>query len=201
MDQSVPINQGEFDSFMSKIRSCRQCRDLFGFEPNPIVFGSPISRIMQISQAPSKTVYETGKPFNDASGRRLRQEWYQITDDQFYNPVNFYIVSIAHCYPGKAPKGGDRRPPTDCAKRWLRKEMKLVDNQIYILIGKIAADFFFPGRNFTDLVFEDQIIQDKPAYILPHPSPVNVKWFLDHPEFLDYRIIEVSRIVRQTLKN
>ncbi|MFR0985782.1 MAG: uracil-DNA glycosylase family protein [Frisingicoccus sp.] len=53
---------------------------------------------MQISQAPSRTVHNTGKPFNDASGRRLRSEWYRISDETFYNPDNFYIVSIAHCY-------------------------------------------------------------------------------------------------------
>ncbi len=41
--------------------------------------GNRDSVIMQISQAPSQKVMETGKPFNDASGRKLLKDWYQIT--------------------------------------------------------------------------------------------------------------------------
>ncbi len=114
-----------------KILQCRLCQDAFGFEPRPIVLGNHNAKIMQISQAPSKSVHETGKPFHDASGKKLRREWYQISDEDFYNPNNFYITSMAHCYPGKAPGGGDRRPPKICSKQWLLKEMELVMKFIF----------------------------------------------------------------------
>ena len=146
---------------------------------------------MQISQAPSRRVHETGKPFNDASGQKLRHDWYGIADEEFYNPDFFYIVSVAHCFPGKAPGGGDRKPPKICAGKWLLKEMELVNNEIYILVGRYAAEFFFPKCNFTDLIFKDQRLNGKPAYVLPHPSPLNVKWFLDHPDFEEKRIKEI----------
>lgn len=183
----------------SEIRECRICQEKFGFEPNPIVFGNQNSKIMHISQAPSQNVYKTGKPFNDPSGRRLREEWYQISDDVFYNPDNFYIVSIAHCYPGKNPKGGDRLPPKHCAKRWLTQIIELVNNDLYLLVGSKAAEFFFPKENFTDLVFQDKMINGKPAFILPHPSPLNIKWFRDHPEFENARIIEVKNKIHEVL--
>lgn len=184
---------------MENAKACRFCQSEFGFEPNPIVFGNAGAKIMQISQAPSRTVHQTGKPFNDASGRRLRSEWYQISDDIFYNPDNFYIVSMAHCYPGKNPKGGDKRPPKCCAKRWLGREMELVENEIYILVGSSAASYFFPDKKMTELVFEDQEIEGKKTFVLPHPSPLNMKWFRDYPEFQEKRIIEVGKTVRQVL--
>jgi uracil-DNA glycosylase family 4 len=183
------------------IRRCRQCKNNFDFEPHPIVFGHNQSKIMHISQAPSQNVYKTGKPFNDPSGKRLREDWYHISDETFYNPDNFYIVSIAHCYPGKNPKGGDKLPPKNCAKLWLTQVIPLVDNKIYLLIGRIAADYFFPKRVFNDLIFQNNELNGKPAYVLPHPSPLNIKWFKNNPEFLEYRVFEIRKAVHKVLNN
>lgn len=189
----------DLNVLQNDIRNCRLCQDKFGFEPHPIVFGHSRSKIMHISQAPSQNVYKTGKPFNDASGKRLREQWYHISDETFYNPDNFYIVSIAHCYPGKNPKGGDRLPPVSCARRWLTQILPLVDNKIYLLVGSKAAGFFFPKIKFSDLVFQNMEINNKPAYILPHPSPLNMKWFRDHPEFSNYRIVEIKQAIHRVL--
>lgn len=186
-------------SLQNRISQCRICQDAFGFEPRPIVQGNYNSKIMQISQAPSKSVYETGKPFNDASGRKLRGEWYQISDEAFYDPDNFYIVSMAHCFPGKSPGGGDRRPPKVCSEQWLSKEMELVDNQIYIIIGGIAAEYFFPGEKITKLAFVDRQINGKPAYILPHPSPLNMNWFRDNPTFTSERVPRIRAEIHKVL--
>lgn len=167
---------------------CDVCKTQFGYEPHPVVWGNKDAKIMQISQAPSRNVDETQIPFNDASGRKLRHEWYCISDEIFYNPSNFYITSLAHCFPGKTANGGDKLPPKICAQKWLTKELETVDNQIYILLGKRAADYFFPKENFAELVFNDNVINGKKAYVLPHPSPLNVKWFKENPEFLKSRI-------------
>lgn len=182
-----------------ELLECRLCRETFGFQPSPVVQGNSNAKIMQISQAPSKRVHETGKPFNDASGRRLREGWYRIPDEVFYNPDLFYIGSIAHCYPGKAPGGGDRRPPRVCSEQWLSKELELVNNEIYIIVGSYASEFFFPGEKITHLAFEDRQINGKPAYVLPHPSPLNMKWFMDYPEFTELRIPVIRREVHRVL--
>lgn len=189
----------QFEQLQEDIRNCRLCKDLFDFDPHPIVFGNRNSKIMHISQAPSQSVYHTGKPFHDLSGKKLREEWYQIQDETFYNPDNFYIVSIAHCYPGKNPKGGDRLPPTDCAKRWLTQILPLVDNDIYLLVGSTAAKYFYPKQKFIDLVFQNNRLNGKPTYVLPHPSPLNIKWFRDHPEFINHRMIEIRQVIHEVL--
>ncbi len=199
-NQPADFNLQEFINLQKQINNCKHCQSAFGFEPHPILFGNMNAKIMQISQAPSRTVHNTGKPFNDASGKRLRSEWYYLSDDVFYNPDNFYIVSLAHCYPGKNPGGGDKRPPKCCAEKWLSKELELVQNELYIIIGSYAAEYFFPGRKLTELVFQDLEIKGKPAFVLPHPSPLNIKWFSDYPDFLEERIFDVRKAVYTALK-
>lgn len=202
MSHTHPISEKDFRKFQElqkQIHACRYCQEHFGFEPHPIVFGNPNARIMQISQAPSRNVHDTGKPFNDASGRRLRSEWYHISDETFYNPNNFYIVSVAHCYPGKTPGGGDKKPPKYCADQWLTQELALVQNEIYILIGGYAAAYFFPDEKLTNLVFQDLEIHGKRAFVLPHPSPLNMKWFRDYPEFQENRVKKISETVHEVL--
>lgn len=190
----------ELINLQNQILQCRLCQDTFGFEPHPIVMGNQNAKIMQISQAPSKRVHETGLPFNDSSGKRLRREWYGIPDKDFYNPDYFYIVSMAHCYPGKASGKGDRLPPRICSQKWLLKEMEIVDNEIYIIIGRIASEFFFPGEKMSSIVFEDKQINKKPAYVLPHPSPLNIKWFRDYPEFMNERIFRIRKEIQRIYK-
>lgn len=189
----------KLDSLHEKILECRLCCNEFGFEPRPIVQGNENAKVMQISQAPSKTVHKTGRPFNDASGVKLKREWYQISDSMFYDPNNFYIASMAHCFPGKIPGGGDRKPPRRCSELWLSKEMELVNNGIYIIIGSYASNFFFPREKITSLVFQDREIHGRPAYVLPHPSPLNVKWFMDNPEFIEERMPKIRRTIHKIL--
>lgn len=189
----------DFETLKAGILSCRICEEKLGFEPHPVMWGNKGAKIIQISQAPSLTVHKTLRPFSDASGKKLREEWYQISDETFYNKDNFYITSVAHCYPGKSPNGGDRVPPKICAKQWLRKEIELVDGQLFILIGRYAADFFFPKKDFTSLIFNDNIIDGKPAYVLPHPSPLNIKWFRDNTEFMETRICKIREEVHKVL--
>ena len=198
-NQVSDINLQKFKTLQKQIDECRHCQSAYGFKPHPILFGNMNAKIMQISQAPSRTVHNTGKPFNDACGRRLRSEWYDISDETFYNPDNFYIVSTAHCYPGKNPNGGDQRPPKCCAEKWLSQELKFVQNEIYIIIGGIAAEYFFPSQKLTNLVFQNLEINGKPAFVLPHPSPLNMKWFQDYPIFLEKRVLDVRKAVHTVL--
>lgn len=189
----------DFAQLREGILACRDCEERFGFEPHPVVLGHQHAKIMQVGQAPSQTVHRTLRPFDDASGRKLKQAWYQISDADFYNPDNFYITSVGHCFPGKAPGGGDRVPPSCCAKKWLVKEVEAVDSRMIILIGGKAAQFFFPGRELTELAFADGTLNGKPVYTLPHPSPLNIKWFKDNPAFERERLPEIRQAVHAVL--
>ena len=73
------------------------------------------------------------------------------------------------------------------------------DNKLYIIIGAKAAKTFFPNENYNDLIFKNNILFNKPAIVLPHPSPLNIKWFKDNPDFIKKRIIEIRKIINNTL--
>lgn len=68
LNQVSNINLQNFKTLQKQIDQCKHCQSAFGFEPHPIIFGNMNAKIMQISQAPSRTVHNTRKPFNDASG-------------------------------------------------------------------------------------------------------------------------------------
>lgn len=189
----------EFEKLKEKIKDCRLCKEKFGFEPNPVVFGKRTAKIVQISQAPSANVHITGKPFTDLSGKKLKYEWYQITDDVFYDENNFYISALAHCFPGKTKNGGDRLPPKICYDTWVEKELKLLDNELYIIIGAKAANTLFPEDDYNELIFKDNLLNGKKTIVLPHPSPLNIKWFKDNPQFYKERLIQIRDILNETL--
>jgi uracil-DNA glycosylase len=74
-----------------------------------------------------------------------------------------------------------------------------IDNKLYIIIGAKAAKIFFPDEDYNDLIFKNNILFNKPAIVLPHPSPLNIKWFKDNPDFMKKRIIEIRKIINDTL--
>lgn len=189
-----------FEELKKKIKNCKYCEERFGFEPNPIFWGKQNSKIVQISQAPSNNVHKSGKPFTDMSGKTLKQEWYKISEDDFYNTDNFFIGAIAHCYPGKDKNGNDKKPPTCCFKKWVNEELKILDNKIYIIIGASAAKLFFPNESYEELIFKNNTWNNKLTIVLPHPSPLNKKWLKDHPKFMEKRIFEVRKIISDVLK-
>jgi len=187
----------EFDKLREEIKNCKICYNYFGFPPKPYFFGCIDSKIMQISQAPSKRVHYSGKPFDDKSGERLRK-WYGIDEKTFYDERIFYMTSLSHCYPGKNKNNQDNKPPLICAKKYLLREIKLVNNKIYIIVGSIAAKFLFPNKDFTQLVFDSpKKLNNKPAYILPHPSPQNIKWFKQNPEFYNICLLKLRKMIKE----
>ena len=77
------MKQEIFEQLKRELCACRLCEGKFDHEPRAIFQGAQDANIMQISQAPSIHVHNSGLPFHDASGKKLRREWYQIDDAQF----------------------------------------------------------------------------------------------------------------------
>jgi uracil-DNA glycosylase len=95
-------------------------------------------------------VHETGIPWNDPSGDRLRH-WLCLTSEQFYDPCKIAISPIAFCYPGKAASG-DRSPRPKCAPRWHGKlNRHLPDISLTLLIGQNAQVYYLGRRRKATL--------------------------------------------------
>ncbi len=144
---------------------------------------------------------ETGKPFNDISGKKLLNDWYHITREEFDNPHHFYITSVGRCYPGKAKTTGDNPPSVMCADLFLKRELEIIEPEIYIVIGSYAAQYFFKDEPLENLVFNNHTYKGKPLYVLPHPSPLNRKWLKDHPLFEEVRMKEIRQVIKNILQN
>ncbi len=68
-------------NLLHKIQRCEVCRAHLPLGPRPVIQLNEFSKIVIISQAPSRRVHETGIPWNDASGKKLRS-WMSVF--QFY---------------------------------------------------------------------------------------------------------------------
>lgn len=188
------------DDLLNEIKKCSLCSEQLPLGPRPVISTHQNSKILIIGQAPGTKVHETGKPWNDHSGRNLRK-WLGVTDDQFYNPELFAIVPMGFCYPGKG-KSGDLPPRPECAPQWHQKLLAEMPNiQLTLLIGQYAQGYYLERRKktLTETVrsFEDYL----PNYFpLVHPSPRNGIWMLKNPWFEEEVLPELQRIVGDVLK-
>ena len=82
-----------FPQLLREVRACTICDAHLPLGPRPVVKGKLSARIMIIGQAPGTKVHETGIPWNDASGRRLR-DWLDLDDDTFYDEARIAIVPM-----------------------------------------------------------------------------------------------------------
>ncbi|MEO1022548.1 MAG: uracil-DNA glycosylase family protein [Bacteroidota bacterium] len=151
-----------------------------GCEPpdsKPLLSFSSQSKILIVGQAPGIKAIESGIPWNDASGKRLRA-WMGISDDDFYDKDKVAIVPMDFCFPGKG-KSGDLPPRPICAQTWMRKILNELQNvELTLLIGQYAQAYFLGERRKENLTSTVKNWKDYyPSYfVMPHPSPRNNIW-------------------------
>ena len=186
---------------LSEIRGCEVCKAHLPLEPRPIVAGSKNSKIIVIGQAPGRKAHVENKPWDDPSGKKLR-EWLGVTDEEFYNPDNFGIIPMGFCYPGKG-KSGDLPPRKECAPLWHPRVWEEFKNvKLILLIGKYAQDLYLgkqAKKNLTENVLHYEEYLPK-YFLLPHPSPVNRFWRSKNPWFEEDVVGELQGLVAKILK-
>lgn len=170
------------NSLLKEVRACRTCANVLPLGPRPVVQISATARILIASQAPGTKAHESGIPFSDASGDRLR-EWMGVSTDEFYNEVSVAILPMGLCYPGRLPSGGDACPRPECAPLWRGRLLaRMPDLRLTLLVGSYAqVDAWGPGK-MTERVkgFRDYL----PAvFPLPHPSWRSRHWAAQNPWF------------------
>lgn len=159
---------------LNEIRACTLCSDVLPLGPRPVIQMSRHSSLLIIGQAPGLTVHKTGKPWNDASGLRLRS-WLNMDEQMFYDAKKVAIVPLGFCYPGRG-KSGDNPPRPECRARWLDTVLCYLPNvKIILLVGHHAATHFLGNIPFSDLI-KANAAQDSHFIVLPHPSPRNNIW-------------------------
>jgi uracil-DNA glycosylase len=142
------------------------------------------ARILVVGQAPGARVHQTGIPWDDPSGERLRA-WMGVCKADFYDESRIAIIPMGYCYPGRG-RGGDLPPRSECAKLWLEKLLaRLPLIELTLLIGQHAQRHFLGKRRKASLAETLAAWAEyAPRYIpLPHPSPRNTPWLQRNPGF------------------
>ncbi len=163
-------------SLLADVRACRLCAEHLPLGPRPVLQLHPAARILIAAQAPGRKVHETGIPFDDASGERLRR-WLGVTPQQFYDPALFAIVPMGLCYPGRG-SSGDLPPRAECAPRWRQPLLATLHGLSFTLvIGGHAASYHLPDERSGLTASVRNWRRHWPALMpLPHPSPTNNGW-------------------------
>lgn len=171
-------------SLIKNIRECRLCANHLPLNPRPVLQAHHLSRLLIVGQAPGIRVHNTGIPWNDPSGDRLRH-WMQLDKKTFYDISQIAIIPMGFCYPGTGPSG-DLPPRKECASLWLPKLLTNLPNiQLTLLIGQYAQQHYLGNRAKTNLTQTVAAFADYlPSYFpLPHPSPRNNIWLKRNPWF------------------
>ena len=180
---------------LREVQGCTVCDAHLPLGPRPVLKGKLSARIMIVGQAPGTRVHETGIPWNDASGRRLRA-WLDFDDDTFYGETRIAIVPMGFCYPGANPKGGDNPPRPECAPLWhppLRQALCHVE--LTLLVGHHAQRWYLKDRmkkTMTETVhaYGEYLPDFLPT---PHPSWRTTHWLKKNPWFEADIIPEMRR--------
>ena len=171
-----------------QISACRLCADRFratatAHRPRPVAWFQAGARLRIVGQAPGVRVHESGLPFNDASGDRLR-DWMGIDRDTFYDRSRIAVTPMAFCFPGYDARGSDLPPPKLCAATWgAAVTAALPEVRLTLLVGAHAQRYHLGTRaSLTETVrgWRDHVPGTFP---LPHPSWRNTGWLRKNPWF------------------
>ena len=183
------------EAVLADIAACRACAPELPHEPRPVVRVSPQTRLLICGQAPGRRVHESGLPFTDPSGDRLRG-WMGLDYETFYGRPEIGVAAMAFCFPGTNPKGGDFPPPPRCAQLWRPQLLQqLPQVELTLLVGGYAQEWALGERMQANMTETVRAWRDYAPAILPmpHPSWRNTGWLKRNPWFED----EVTPYLRQ----
>ena len=166
------------NSLLREIKDCRLCEEHLALGPRPVLQAHPKASILIVGQAPGRKVHDTGIPFNDPSGVRLRS-WLGIDEKIFYDAKKIALLPMGFCYPGTG-KSGDLPPRPECAEAWREKLLARLPNiHLTLIIGQYAQKYHLgkqQKKTLTETVKTWRHYWKDGVIPLPHPSPRNNIW-------------------------
>ena len=189
----------QFSQLLQSVRECRLCEKSLPLGPRPVLQIDPRATILIAGQAPGRRVHESGKPFDDPSGVRLR-EWLGVSRETFYDPGKVAILPMGFCYPGSG-KSGDLPPRPECAEAWRQLLLSSLRHvELTLVIGQFAQRWHLASvqKNLTETV---RAWRDYgPGIVpLPHPSPRNNIWLKRNPWFSEYLLPSLKIMTQEAL--
>lgn len=186
-----------YKDLVRKVKGCTLCASNLPLGPRPVFQIHPDAKVLVVGQAPGRAVHNTGIPFNDPSGDRLR-DWLGVDKDDFYNPEKFAILPMGFCYPGTG-KTGDLPPRKECAEKWRNQLLETIPKiEITLAIGQYAIDWHLQKKKKKNLTETVKAWREYwPEYLpMPHPSPRNNIWLKRNSWFEEEVLPELKKIIR-----
>jgi uracil-DNA glycosylase len=176
--------EGSLNRLLGEVRACRACEQQIPLEPRPILVATTSARLLIVGQAPGVRAHNSGTPWNDSSGDRLRQ-WMGIDRESFYDERRVAIIPMGYCYPGRG-RSGDLPPRRECSTLWLDQLLEHLPRvQLTLLVGQYAQRHYLGSRRKPTLTETVRAWREyQPTYLpLPHPSGRNNAWLRHNPWF------------------
>jgi len=156
--------------------------------------------VLIVGQAPGRRVHQTGRPFDDPSGVRLRR-WLGVDEETFYDPASFAIVPMGFCYPGTG-RSGDLPPRVECAVTWRDRLLQQLPRiEVTVVMGRYAIDWHLPAARRSSIadIVADWRSRAPALFVAPHPSPRNQHWLQRYPEFESHAVPALRDAVARAL--
>ncbi len=189
-----------------EIQNCRLCADRFKathteHEPRPVAWFQKGARILIAGQAPGARVHESGRPFTDLSGDRLRA-WLGIDETIFYDRSQIAIVPMAFCFPGYDAKGSDLPPPKVCGSTWHDRVMEhLGEMPLTVLVGGYAHKYHLGVKTGVTQTVKEWRSRAPHVFALPHPSWRNTGWIKKNSWFESETLPNLRARVQEVLND
>lgn len=192
---------------LKEICACRLCveapkKTSLPHEPRPVLQAGRQARFAVFGQAPGNLVHQTGKPFNDPSGDRLRG-WLDLSREEFYDPKKVAVIPMGFCFPGHDANGGDLPPRPECAAHWRARLMTALPNlETCVLVGSYAQRWHLGDGAKASLTETVACWRDyAPRYFpTPHPSWRNNAWLKRNSWFEEDLLPVLRRRVKRLLR-
>lgn len=201
MKTTSDFDPAALEALLGDIRACRACAPYLPHTPRPVIWVFPETRLLICGQAPGRLVHESGRPFTDPSGDRLRQ-WMGVDYETFYADHRIGVAAQAFCFPGTNPKGGDFPPPPRCAALWREQLFEALPRmELVLLVGSYSIDWFLGDKAKSNMTETVRAWRDYGPQLLPmpHPSWRNTAWLKRNPWFEQEVVPHLRQRVGQIL--
>lgn len=183
---TVKATVAQLEVLQASLRACLICPKMI----RPVVHGAPVlACVYLIGQAPGDKEGPAGRPFAWTAGKTLFKWFHQALGiDEATVRQQVYFAAVARCFPGKAPKGGDRKPDEheveNCSK-WLQAEVQLLRPKLVLPVGAMAIERVLDHSGPLKEVIGTQhrvmfLGQQVDVIPLPHPSGAST-WHITEP--------------------
>lgn len=192
----------KLNALVAEIQACRHCAAGLPHEPRPVVWVHAKAKILIAGQAPGRRVHESGVPWDDPSGDRLR-DWMNLDREAFYDRSSIAVAAMGFCYPGTVA-GADLPPRRECAPLWRPRLMPLLQNvKLTLLVGAYAQRYHLGAAVKPSLGETVRAWRTYPPDVmpLPHPSWRNTGWLKRNPWFEAELVPELRRRVSSALRS